>query len=105
MHVDLVQRSDPLLGPLNAITDDADVMIARMTLIAGSSALTDDMGGASDLAEDEDPLKIGVSLGIAAAMAYFPFGGQKDSFFGTLYGQGKDAVQFFTDSKVVITRW
>jgi len=48
---------------------------------------------------------IGVNLGIAAAMAYFPFGGQKDSFFGTLHGQGKDAVQFFTDSKVVITRW
>jgi malonate-semialdehyde dehydrogenase (acetylating) / methylmalonate-semialdehyde dehydrogenase len=48
---------------------------------------------------------IGVNLGIAAAMAYFPFAGQKDSFFGTMHGQGKDAVQFFTDSKVVITRW
>ena len=48
---------------------------------------------------------IGVNLGIAAAMAYFPFAGQKDSFFGTMHGQGSDAVQFFTDSKVVITRW
>jgi malonate-semialdehyde dehydrogenase (acetylating)/methylmalonate-semialdehyde dehydrogenase len=48
---------------------------------------------------------IGVNLGIAAAMSYFPFAGQKDSFFGTMHGQGKDAVQFFTDSKVVITRW
>jgi malonate-semialdehyde dehydrogenase (acetylating)/methylmalonate-semialdehyde dehydrogenase len=48
---------------------------------------------------------IGVNLGIAAAMAYFPFAGQKDSFFGTMHGQGRDAVQFFTDSKVVITRW
>jgi malonate-semialdehyde dehydrogenase (acetylating)/methylmalonate-semialdehyde dehydrogenase len=48
---------------------------------------------------------IGVNLGIAAAMAYFPFAGQKDSFFGTLHGQGQDVVQFFTDSKVVITRW
>ncbi|MGD1012599.1 MAG: CoA-acylating methylmalonate-semialdehyde dehydrogenase, partial [Acidimicrobiales bacterium] len=48
---------------------------------------------------------IGVNLGIAAAVAYFPFAGQKDSFFGTMHGQGKDAVQFFTDSKVVITRW
>jgi len=38
-------------------------------------------------------------------MAYFPFAGQKDSFFGTMHGQGSDAVQFFTDSKVVITRW
>ncbi len=48
---------------------------------------------------------IGVNLGIAAAMAYFPFAGQKDSFFGTMHGQGQDVVQFFTDSKVVITRW
>jgi malonate-semialdehyde dehydrogenase (acetylating) / methylmalonate-semialdehyde dehydrogenase len=48
---------------------------------------------------------IGVNLGIAAAMAYFPFAGQKDSFFGTMHGQGSDAVRFFTDSKVVITRW
>ena len=48
---------------------------------------------------------VGVNLGIAAAMAYFPFAGQKDSFFGTMHGQGRDAVQFFTDSKVVITRW
>ncbi len=48
---------------------------------------------------------IGVNLGIAAAMAYFPFAGQKDSFFGTMHGQGSDAVQFFTDSKVIITRW
>jgi malonate-semialdehyde dehydrogenase (acetylating)/methylmalonate-semialdehyde dehydrogenase len=46
-----------------------------------------------------------VNLGIAAGMAYFPFAGQKDSFFGTMHGQGSDAVQFFTDSKVVITRW
>jgi malonate-semialdehyde dehydrogenase (acetylating) / methylmalonate-semialdehyde dehydrogenase len=48
---------------------------------------------------------VGVNLGVAAAMAYFPFAGQKDSFFGTLHGQGKDAVQFFTDNKVVVTRW
>ena len=48
---------------------------------------------------------VGVSLGIAAAMAYLPLAGQKDSFFGTMHGQGRDAVQFFTDSKVVITRW
>jgi malonate-semialdehyde dehydrogenase (acetylating)/methylmalonate-semialdehyde dehydrogenase len=48
---------------------------------------------------------IGVNLGIAAAMAYFPFAGQKDSFFGTLHGQGQDVVQFFTDGKVVITHW
>ena len=48
---------------------------------------------------------IGINLGIAAPMSFFPFGGQKQSFFGDLHGQGQDAVRFFTDSKVVITRW
>jgi malonate-semialdehyde dehydrogenase (acetylating)/methylmalonate-semialdehyde dehydrogenase len=38
-------------------------------------------------------------------MAYFPFGGYKDSFFGDLHGQGKDGINFFTERKVVITRW
>jgi malonate-semialdehyde dehydrogenase (acetylating)/methylmalonate-semialdehyde dehydrogenase len=48
---------------------------------------------------------IGVNIGIVAAMAYFPFAGYKDSFFGDLHGQGRDAIKFFTDRKVVITRW
>lgn len=48
---------------------------------------------------------IGINLGIAAAMAYFPFGGMKNSFFGDLHPQGRDAIRFFTESKVVITRW
>jgi malonate-semialdehyde dehydrogenase (acetylating)/methylmalonate-semialdehyde dehydrogenase len=48
---------------------------------------------------------IGVNVGIAAAMAYFPFGGYKASFFGDLHGQGLDAINFFTERKVVITRW
>ncbi|MCK4470587.1 MAG: aldehyde dehydrogenase family protein, partial [Anaerolineae bacterium] len=48
---------------------------------------------------------IGVNIGIAAPMAFFPFSGMKDSFFGTLHGQGQEAVRFFTESKVVIQRW
>lgn len=48
---------------------------------------------------------IGINIGIVAAMAYFPFAGYKDSFFGDLHGQGRDAIKFFTDRKVVITRW
>ncbi|MBN1316691.1 MAG: aldehyde dehydrogenase family protein, partial [Anaerolineales bacterium] len=48
---------------------------------------------------------IGVNIGIAAPMAFFPFSGMKDSFFGTLHGQGQESVRFFTESKVVIQRW
>lgn len=48
---------------------------------------------------------IGINIGIVAPMAFFPFGGMKDSFYGVLHGQGKDAIRFFTESKVVIQRW
>jgi malonate-semialdehyde dehydrogenase (acetylating) / methylmalonate-semialdehyde dehydrogenase len=48
---------------------------------------------------------IGINIGIAAPMATFPFGGMKDSFFGDLHGQGRDGIEFYTDRKVVISRW
>jgi len=48
---------------------------------------------------------IGINIGIVAPMAFFPFSGMKDSFFGTLHGQGIEAIRFFTESKVVIQRW
>lgn len=48
---------------------------------------------------------IGINIGIAAPIAFFPFGGYKDSFFGDLHGQGRDAINFFTERKVVIERW
>lgn len=48
---------------------------------------------------------IGINVGVAAATASFPFGGKKDSFFGDLHGQGPDAIEFFTDRKILIERW
>jgi malonate-semialdehyde dehydrogenase (acetylating)/methylmalonate-semialdehyde dehydrogenase len=48
---------------------------------------------------------IGINIGIAAPMAFFPFSGMKDSFFGVLHGQGREAIRFFTESKIIIQRW
>lgn len=48
---------------------------------------------------------IGINIGVAAPMAQFPFSGWKESFFGALHGQGKHAIEFFTQTKVVIERW
>jgi malonate-semialdehyde dehydrogenase (acetylating)/methylmalonate-semialdehyde dehydrogenase len=48
---------------------------------------------------------IGINIGIVAPMAFFPFSGMKQSFFGILHGQGQEAIRFFTESKVVIQRW
>ena len=48
---------------------------------------------------------LGVNVGVAAPMAFFPFNGIKDSFYGDLHATGKDGVRFFTENKVEITRW
>ena len=48
---------------------------------------------------------IGINIGVAAPMAYFPFSGWKDSFLGVLHGQGRDGVEFYTENKVVVERW
>src|SRR5690242_3569775 len=48
---------------------------------------------------------IGINIGVAAPMAYFPFSGWKDSFFGIMHGQGRDAIEFYTDKKIVVERW
>ncbi len=51
------------------------------------------------------PSMIGVNIGIAAPMGFFPFGGAGNSMFGDIKGHGREIFQFFTDAKVVITRW
>jgi malonate-semialdehyde dehydrogenase (acetylating)/methylmalonate-semialdehyde dehydrogenase len=48
---------------------------------------------------------IGINVGVAAPMAFFPFSGWKESFFGTLHAQGKHAIEFYTQTKVVVERW
>ena len=48
---------------------------------------------------------IGINVGVAAPMAYFPFSGARESFFGDLHGQGRHAIEFFTQTKVVVERW
>ena len=48
---------------------------------------------------------LGVNIGVAAPMAFFPFNGIKDSFFGDLHATGKDGVRFFTENKVEIVRY
>lgn len=48
---------------------------------------------------------VGINIGVAAPMAYFPFSGWKESFFGVMHAQGRDGVEFYTEKKVVVERW
>lgn len=48
---------------------------------------------------------IGINIGVVAPMAFYPFSGMEGSFYGVLHTQGKEAIRFFTESKVCIHRW
>ncbi len=52
-----------------------------------------------------DAGNVGVNIGVAAPMAFFPFSGWKESFFGDLHGQNHHAVEFYTQTKVIVERW
>ncbi len=71
----------------------------------GHSIFTSDGKSAREFQYNIESGNVGINIGIVAPMAFFPFSGMKDSFFGVLHTQGKEAVRFFTESKVVIQRW
>jgi malonate-semialdehyde dehydrogenase (acetylating)/methylmalonate-semialdehyde dehydrogenase len=108
--MDMVIAKDEIFGPVMSVirVKDLDEAIAMVNGCPfGNSAMvfTADGGTARKFQYETDAGNIGVNIGIAAPMAFFPFSGMKDSFFGDLHGQGRDAVDFFTNKKVVIERW
>ena len=54
---------------------------------------------------EADAGNVGINIGVAAPMAFFPFSGWNDSFFGDLHAQGRHGVEFYTQTKVVVERW
>ena len=75
------------------------------TYVNASSIFTSNGSAARKFRYEANAGNIGINIGVAALMAFFPFSGWKDSFFGDLHGQGKHAIEFFTQTKVVIDRW
>lgn len=71
----------------------------------GHSIFTSNGKYAREFQYNIDSGNVGINIGITAPVAFFPFSGMKDSFFGDLHTQGKEAIRFFTESKVVIQRW
>jgi malonate-semialdehyde dehydrogenase (acetylating)/methylmalonate-semialdehyde dehydrogenase len=70
-----------------------------------SSIFTENGAAVRHWRENVEAGMLGVNVGVAAPMAFFPFNGIKDSFYGDLHATGKDGVRFFTENKVEITRW
>ncbi|TQR18735.1 CoA-acylating methylmalonate-semialdehyde dehydrogenase [Psychrobacillus soli] len=71
----------------------------------GACIFTNDGGSVRKFRETIDAGMLGVNIGVPAPMAFFPFSGWKDSFYGDLHANGKDGVQFYTRKKVITTKW
>ena len=96
----------PVLSLIHASTIDEAIDFIRKSPYGNQASLFTTSGAAARKFRYEAPAgNIGINIGVAAPMAYFPFNGWKESFFGIVHAQGKDAVEFFTESKIVIERW
>ncbi|WP_424475286.1 CoA-acylating methylmalonate-semialdehyde dehydrogenase [Oceanobacillus kimchii] len=71
----------------------------------GACIFTRDGGSVRRFRETIDAGMLGVNIGVPAPMAFFPFSGWKDSFYGDLHANGKDGLQFYTRKKVLTTKW
>jgi malonate-semialdehyde dehydrogenase (acetylating)/methylmalonate-semialdehyde dehydrogenase len=96
----------PVLSLMQAPTiDDAIEMLNRSKYGNQASLFTSSGAAARKFRHDARAGNIGINVGVAAPMAFFPFSGWKDSFFGDLHAQGAHAVEFYTETKVVVERW
>jgi len=96
----------PVLSLIHANSIDEAMEFLKRSPYGNQASLFTTSGSAARRFRYEAPAgNIGINIGVAAPMAYFPFSGWKESFFGILHGQGKDAVEFFTESKIVVERW
>jgi malonate-semialdehyde dehydrogenase (acetylating)/methylmalonate-semialdehyde dehydrogenase len=96
----------PVLGLMHVKTLDEAIALVNSGRFGNQACLFTSSGlSARHFRYEADAGNIGINVGIAAPMAFFPFSGWKDSFFGDLHGQGMDAVEFFTQKKVVVERW
>ena len=96
----------PVLGLMHVSTVDEAIELVNSGSYGNQASLFTSSGNAARRFRYEaEAGNIGVNIGVAAPMAYFPFSGWKDSFFGDMHGQGTDAIEFFTQKKVVVERW
>lgn len=99
-----------IFGPVLSIVrvrdlDEALVFLEKSRYGNQASLFTSSGATARRFRYEAPAGNIGINIGVAAPMAYFPFSGWKDSFFGDLHAQGGDSIEFYTHKKVVVERW
>jgi malonate-semialdehyde dehydrogenase (acetylating)/methylmalonate-semialdehyde dehydrogenase len=101
---------EEIFGPVAGLTraDSLEAAIALVHRNAYGNAIslfTQSGAAAREFRYRAGISMIGVNIGVVAPMAFFPFGGSRGSFYGDLKAQGKDAIDFYTDQRVVISKW
>jgi malonate-semialdehyde dehydrogenase (acetylating)/methylmalonate-semialdehyde dehydrogenase len=101
---------EEIFGPVLSVirVKDLDEAIALVNSSAfgnTTSIFTSDGKSAREYASRIEVGMVGVNVGVAAPMAFFPFSGWKNSFYGDLHAHGRDAVAFYTEQKVIMSRW
>src|SRR5262249_52892912 len=102
--------STEIFGPVLSLVhagglDEALDVISASDYGNAASIFTTNGASARKFRHEVSTGNVGVNIGVAAPMAYFPVSGWKASFFGNLHAQGKDAIEFYTDKKVIAERW
>lgn len=96
----------PVLSLIHADNLDQALVLLERNPFGNQASLFTSSGAAARRFRYEAPAgNIGTNIGVATPMAYFPFSGWKDSFFGVMHAQGRDAVEFYTQKKIVVERW
>lgn len=110
VSTDMKIWQDEIFAPVLSIVrvkdlDEAIDVTNHSPFANGSCLFTRDGGSVRQFRETIDAGMLGVNIGVPAPMAFFPFSGWKDSFYGDLHANGKDSVEFYTRKKVITTRW
>jgi malonate-semialdehyde dehydrogenase (acetylating)/methylmalonate-semialdehyde dehydrogenase len=101
---------EEVFGPVLAIVragslDEATAIVNGSRFGNGTSIFTESGAAVRRYRHGVEAGMVGVNIGVAAPVAFFPFSGWKDSFLGDLHAHGPDAVEFFTKKKTVTSRW
>src|SRR5216117_2272454 len=107
---DMTIGKEEIFGPVASVShvsnlDEGIEIVQRSGFANATSIFTQSGKAAREFRYRVGVSMIGVNIGVAAPMAFFPFGGTKGSFFGDLKAHGQDSIEFYTDKKVVISRW
>lgn len=101
---------EEIFGPVLSVIrvkslDEAIELVNQSPYGNTTSIFTSDGKSAREYAARIEVGMVGVNIGVAAPMAFFPFSGWKQSFFGDLHAHGRDAIAFYTEQKVIMSRW